>query len=164
MGESAAQLHPVLVRVKEPGLFFSQREVLQEEDSQVSRGHLRCNHHPRLTLQVSDAGISLPNITPHTSPRMTFRIARLSMAKVKLPSSSPNSLLCMAPCHTDHKAALSPDIGEGAGFPPFHHPLPSSWIQQFTKCSPTFLLSTAHLEARLLPVLTLVLPAASSLP
>ncbi|XP_060254829.1 uncharacterized protein LOC121816380 isoform X8 [Ovis aries] len=30
--------------------------------------------------------------------------------------------------------------------------------------SPTFLLSTAHLEARLLPVVTLVLPAASSLP
>lgn len=49
---------------------------------------------------------------------------------------------------------LSPDVGEGAGFPPFHHPLPSSGIQQFSKCCPFFLLSTAHLEARLLPVLT----------
>ena len=38
MGESAAQLHPVLARVKQPGLFFSQREVLQEEDSQTGRG------------------------------------------------------------------------------------------------------------------------------
>ena len=105
MGESAAQLHPVLAEVKQPGLFFSQREVLQEEDSQAGRGHLRCNRHPRLTLQVSDAGISLPKITLHTSPRMAFRIARLSVAKEELPSSSPNSLLCLAPCRTDDKAA-----------------------------------------------------------
>ena len=38
MGESATQLHPVLARVKQLGLFFSQREVLQEEDSQTGRG------------------------------------------------------------------------------------------------------------------------------
>ncbi|XP_043755863.1 myeloid cell surface antigen CD33-like isoform X2 [Cervus elaphus] len=51
LGESAAQLHPVLVRMKQPGL-FSQREVLQDEDSQACKGHLRCNLHPRLTLQL----------------------------------------------------------------------------------------------------------------
>lgn len=127
MGESAAQLHPVLARVKQPGLFFSQCEVLQEGNSQASRGHRRCNRHPRLTLQVSDAGISLPSITLHTSPRMAFGIAQLSVAKEELPPSSPNSLLCLAPCHTDDKTASKARCWEGGRLSPLSSPPSILW-------------------------------------
>ena len=127
MGESAAQLHPVLARVKQPGIFFSQCEVLQEENSQASRGHRRCNRHPRLTLQVSDAGISLPSITLHTSPRMAFGIAQLSVAKEELPPSSPNSLLCLAPCHTDDKTASKARCWEGGRLSPLSSPPSILW-------------------------------------
>lgn len=95
---------------------LAQSDVPQEEGSQAGRrrvrckrqacrGRVYCKRHSRLPLWVSDVGILPPNIPLHICPRMSPRIAPLSIPKVELPSSSPNPLLCWVPCHTDDKVA-----------------------------------------------------------
>ena len=67
-------------RLKDPGL-FSQNEVLQEEGDEAHRGRGGCKHNPRLIILVSDVGVSQPNTSLHTSPRMASGIPPLNVAE-----------------------------------------------------------------------------------
>lgn len=118
MGESAAQLHPVLARVKQPGLFFSQCGPAGGKQP-GRQGAPQMQPYPRLTLQVKRCRhLTAQHYTAHL-PQDGLWIAQLSVARKSCHLPPQTHFSAWLPVTLMTRQPLRPDVGKGQAFPSF---------------------------------------------